>query len=255
MIVDGTISSGIFTVITPDLLAEHFYPVLELGDGLVRCDDELPKTIFHTYFLLGQTAAIVPFLTSENLLDDAFAAQVLATVNGTKPKSLTKIAIGQNGYSFTHVLHVAPEFHSELKGRLDEDRKDCVLCIPIFESEFSSSETVDEFVAMRRRLVATQDWVRRPAPKIMLRFDNPKTKGGTTGAGYVPAGFDQIFQEIAAMVGVQDGFIEILNFRGEVIELVFEQGQSFRIIQGRDDAAARLFSIPDLEGALRAFAE
>ena len=242
-------------MITPDLLAEHFYPVLELGGGLVRCDDELPRTIFHTYFLLGLGAAAVPFVTSENLLDDAFAAQVLATVNGTRPTSLTKIAVGPNGYGFTHVLHVAPEFHSELKGRLDEDRKDCVLCIPIFESEFSSSETVDEFVTLRRRLVPTHDWARRPVPKIMLRFDNPKTKGGTTGDGYIPVRFEQVLQEIAAMVGVQDGFIEILNFRGEVIELVFEQGQSFRLIQGRDDVAARLVSIPDLEGQLRTFVE
>lgn len=242
-------------MITPDLLAEHFYPVRELEDGLVRCDDELPKTIFHTYFLLGQRAATVPFVTSENLLDDAFAAQVLATVNGIRPTSLTKIAIGQNGYGFTHVLHVAPEFHSELKGRLDEERQDCVLCIPIFESEFSGSETVDEFVALRRRLVPTQHWARRPVPKIMLRFDNPKTKGGTTGAGYAPARFEQVFEEIAAMVGVPEGFIEILNFRGVAIELVFEQGQSFRLIEGRDDAAARQFSISDLEGRLRTFVE
>jgi hypothetical protein len=129
------------------------------------------------------------------------------------------------------------EYHAELKGRLDAARANLVLCVPAFDNEFSGTETPQEFFILRREVVPTRLWQREIYPKIALRFDNPRTGGGT-GDDYVLAKFDLVAREIDNMAGVPNGFIEILNVREEVIEVVFAQGDNFHVIPNRDDSQA-----------------
>lgn len=222
--------------ITFDKLVANFYPVDDLGDGLVRCSDELPRRTIHTYFKLPATDGFTPFVVSDDFVDDAFAATVLKTVGDLGVERLTKTKLPTNAYGFTHVLSAPRAYHAHLKGRLDAERARATLCVPIFESEFSGSETPETFGLLFGRVVPTSDWRRAPHPKIALRFDNTKTKGGT-GDGYVLARFDLVLRETDNLLGVADGFIEILNHRDEVVELLFSQADMFTLIENRDDAA------------------
>lgn len=238
--------------ITFDKLVANFYPVDDLGDGLVRCGDELPKKTIHTYFLLPAADGFTPFVVSDDLIDDAFAVMVLKTVGDQAVERLTKSALPANAYGFTHVLSAPQAYHAQLKGRLDAERPRATLCVPIFESEFSGSETPEAFGLLFGRVVPTSDWRRAPHPKIALRFDNTKTKAGT-GDGYVLAGFDLMLREIDNLLGVADGFIEILNHRDEVVELLFSHADTFTLIENRDDAAGVQIGREALPEHLRAF--
>lgn len=238
--------------ITFDKLVANFYPVDDLGDGLVRCGDELPKKTIHTYFKLPAADGFAPFVVSDDFIDDGFAAMVLKTVGDQAVEHLTKSALPANAYGFTHVLSAPQAYHVQLKGRLDAERPRTTLCIPIFESEFSGSETPEAFGLLSGRIVPTSDWRRAPHPKIALRFDNPKTKGGT-GEGYVLVGFDLVLREVDNLLGVADGFIEILNHRDEVLELLFSHGDTFTLIENRDDAAGHQIGRAALGDRLLAF--
>lgn len=239
-------------MITISKLRDNFYPVDEIGDGFVRCADELPETTYYTYFMICDPPGYHPFVVSENRIDDDFAGLVL-TANACKGvSSLTKVELAQNSYGFSHVLFVPFQYHAELKGRLDSDRDMTTLCIPIFNSEFSGTETPEEFVRLRRNIVATSRWDRELTPKIALRFDNGKTKGGTRD-GYVFSRFDQVLGEVDDLVGVSDGFIEVINYRGDVVEILFSKGIDFSWIRGRDDSRSERISKDAIRSRLWAF--
>ncbi|MGO4711647.1 hypothetical protein [Bradyrhizobium sp. 2TAF24] len=239
-------------MLTLEKLRNQFYPVETIGTDLVRCGDELPGRTIHTYVRLCGADGCAPLLVSEDLVDDAFAAQVLHQAGCTGVVRPSKRDLQPNRYGFTHLLEVPPHYHAELKGRLDAERMRTTLCIPIFGCEFSGDETPEDFHALRGRLVPTSRWNRPPCPRISLRFDNPRTGGGT-GERTVFATFDQVLREIANLAGVQDGFIELYNHRGEIVELVYRPRASFSWIEGRDDAAARLIDANAIRDTLWTF--
>ena len=215
-------------------IENHFYPVERLANGLVRGDDEMPICTTHSYFRLGGEDESASFVTSDDFRDDDFAALVLAQAPALPPTTLVKLELQPNSHGFTHLLHVPPHYHHELMGRLDAQRETVTFCIPIFESEFSGTETVDEFFELRRGHVATADWRRQVTPRIKLRYGNEKTSGGADD--YVLAPFDMVLMEVDDLLGVRKGFIDLMNYRGEVVELVFDQGETYRWIADRNDA-------------------
>jgi hypothetical protein len=228
-------------MITISKLTNNFYPVEEVGNGIVRCADELPNKIIYTYFMLRSEGEKVPFVLSENVIDDDFAELVLASCGECNAAELEKVGLSKNRYGFTHFLRVPYTYHSELKGRLDLDRPSTTLCIPIFDAEFSGTETPDEFTDLRRNIVATSNWNREIAPKIVFRFENGNTKGGT-GDGYVFTKFDKVLKEIKNLVGVSNGFLELINFNGSIIEIVASGSANFRWIPDRDDSRSEQIS-------------
>lgn len=218
-------------------LEANFYPVVVEG-RLARAADELADSTIYSYFLLpGAEGEPAPFAVSDDLVDDGFARQALEAAAGRKPEALEKIPLGENRYGFTHLILAAPQFHSELKGRLDAERPSTVLVVPIFEPEFSGDETVEEFYVLRRDVVGTNRWNREIQPKIKLRFDNTKTGTGT-GEDYVLVTFQQLMAEVGNLLGVADGFVEVINYKGDVIELVFGQDEYYSVIRDRDDDSA-----------------
>jgi hypothetical protein len=228
-------------MISVGMLAENFYPVVISGD-LARCADELRDTIVYTYFLLPEReGGIVPFVISQEVVDDDFARQILIAAQGDKIPSIKKVPLGANARGYSHLILAPAHYHAELKGRLDEERSSTILAIPIFHSEFSGDETVEEFLTLRRHLVPTRQWGRTVHPKIRLRFDNKMTGGGT-GANYVLVKFDQLESEIDNLTGVGDGFIEVVNYKGDVIELLSSGEATFSLIRDRNDGGATIVS-------------
>ncbi|UYY57245.1 hypothetical protein [Sphingomonas sp. S2-65] len=215
-------------------LRENFFPVVAAG-ALVRAADELAEKTIYSHFLLpdGETDA-VPFVVSDDIVDDPFARQLLEAARGHRPKGLEKIAFHENSYGFSHLILVAPAYHSELKGRLDAERASTVLVVPIFEPEFSGTETVEEFTTLRREVVPANRWDRTVHPKIRLRFDNAPSGSGT-GDDYVFVTFQQLMSEVGNLMGTSDGFIEVINYKDEVIEIVYAQDELYSVIHDRDD--------------------
>lgn len=239
-------------MITAEKLIANFYPVDRLSGGIYRCADEFPRKTIYSYFLLCDAPGFSPFVVIENDSDDDFARVVLDTIGCSTVTSLTKVTLEVNRHGFTHLLLVPDRYHAELKGRLDTDRPTTILCIPIFDSEFSGTETVEEFFELRRNVVPTYNLTRGVYPKITFRFDNPKTRG-STGDDYVFARFDLVTRELQNLIGVPNGFLEIINYHGSVVEVVFDRNDQFIWIPDRDDAKREQLFKDSVEVRLWAF--
>jgi hypothetical protein len=219
------------------------FPVLaDIGGGILKCKDTLPKATYFYYVRTGdrQRNGQDFLVVSENFEDDAFASAILSSLHDAEVGSKLRFcAVPGNRYGFSKLLLAPPEFHAYFKGRLDEKRKALILCLPVHESEFSGNESVDEFFLMRRNLIPTLDWRRDVCPKISLRFDNPKTRGGT-GDSYVLVKFSTVLKEIENLRDVAKGFIEILNYKKLALEILSRGGDAYCLIKDRDDAGREL---------------
>lgn len=209
---------------------------------LVRCADATPRSTIYYHVALGvEHGRPVDLLTvSADLLDDDFATLVLEAAGGLEPGLvLEKCALPANDHGFDALLLVPPHYHDYFAGRLDAQRGRLILCVPIYGCEFAGDETAQIFRLLTREVVPIRDWRRFAHPRIQLRFSNPVTGGGTDDAvagGYVFAGYDLVLRELADLDGVADGFIELVNHRGRVMELLSPASGRVVILTDRDDA-------------------
>lgn len=230
---------GMRAVLTIDDIEGQFADVVQVGT-LVRCADATPGGRVHYHVALGvEHGRPVDLLTvSADLLDDDFATLVLEAAGGSEPGMvLEKRALSANGHGFDALLLVPPHYHDYFAGRLDAQRDRLILCVPIHGCEFAGDESAELFRLLTRE-VPIRDWRRFAHPRIQLRFDNPVTGGGTDDAmagGYVFAGYDLVLRELANLDGVADGFIELINHRGRVMELLSPAPGRVVIVTDRDD--------------------
>jgi hypothetical protein len=218
-------------------LSVNFSDLLEIKGGVIGCKDVLPKSTFYYYIKwAGENSKGFDFLVvSENRIDDEFAVLVFSSLpdffSGT---SIAVSALEANKFGFSTLVLAPSNFHGYFKGGLDNKRDKLILCVPTHKSEFCGNESIEEFNLMRREIVPTLDWNRKVSPKISLRFDNPKTCGGT-GDSYVLVKNEILSLEIDNLNGVSSGFIEVLNYGGDVIEILSPEVGRYVIIFNRDD--------------------
>lgn len=227
-------------VLTAADIEGQFADVVRVGK-LVRCADVTPRSTVHYHVALGvdHGRSVDLLAVSADLLDDDFAALVLEAAGGFSPALvLEKRALPANTYGFDALLLVPPHYHDYFAGRLNAQRDRLILCVPIYGCEFAGDETAGIFRLLTRE-VPIRDWRRFAHPCIQLRFSNPVTGGGTDDAvasGYVFAGYDLVLRELANLDGVADGFIELVNHRGRVMELLSPAPGRVVILTDRDDA-------------------
>jgi hypothetical protein len=218
---------------------EYQFPgLVRIAGGVIRCADVTPRRTLHYYVALAaqSDAAVDLLLVSEDRIDDAFAALVLSTAVATHDRDvLQKRPLPDNDYGMDTLIVAPPGFHAYFEGRLDTQRDKLFLCVPAFASEFAGNEDAETFRLLANKVVPHRDWTRFAHPRTQLRFDNPVTGGGTIGDGYVFATYDLVMRELANLDGVTDGFIEILNYRGDVLELLSPEPGRIVAITGRDD--------------------
>lgn len=218
----------------------QFSDVVRVRD-LVRCADVTPRSTLHYHVALGADhGRPVDLLTvSENLLDDDFAALITsAAADAGRAAALQKRALPANPYGFDALLLVPPHYHSYFAGRLDAERDRLVLCLPIYGCEFRGDEDAETFRLLAKDVVPIRDWRRFAHPRTQLRFSNPATGGGTDDAvagGYVFATYDLVLRELANLDGVADGFVELVNHHGRVMELLSPAPGRVVTITDRDD--------------------
>lgn len=206
-------------------IQRNFIDIVEFQNGALKFKDIVPAYSYIYYFINDKTNSRNVLAVSQDSEDDILA-KLLLKAGCEAPNNISdlcKYAFCQGkeiGYPFTHCIMAPPQYHSYFKGRLDIERTDLFLVIPIFKCEFSGDESIELFYQLRREVVSTLDWKRTPNPKVMVRFDNPATGGGTTGKFPVPIRYNVLQEEICNLDGVMSGFIEVTSYRGDYAELL-----------------------------------
>lgn len=126
-----------------------------------------------------------------------------------------------------------PSTYHGLLNRI-EKRTGLFLCLPIFRCEFTGEESAEDFKWSTHHIVDVNNWHRTRQPKISVYFDNPRTGGGTDKDGAIVS-LETLIAEIDNLSGVSDGFIEITNYRNEVIEVLSPEEGRYVLIHNRQD--------------------
>ena len=235
-------------------LLMHFPDALRLEDDVMKFKIEVPKHKYYYYLRLASTDTnnCDLLVTSVDIEDDDFAIRSIFSIpHEFQQINLSIETIDKNEYNFSNILIVPNKFHHHLEGAIST-RDDLVLCVPIHKSEFSGKETVKEFATLQR-MIPIESWSRTVHPRIILRFDNQKTKGGTIGGKYVFCRYSTIMNEIKNLDGVTNGFIEIINYKDNVLEILSKNIGTYVLIRERDDYSSVLMGYDELLGIVWSF--
>lgn len=193
---------------------------------------------FNYAYCLRSTEDQDLLVVSKGIEDRKFASSVTMQAPACLPPGApTVFELQANDYGFTHAMAVPHTYHGHLKGRLEAKRGQLFLCIPIFRCEFAGDESADAFRDAILRTVAVFDWTRTVSPKISVYFDNPGTGGGTEACGAIVT-FATLISEVKNLSGIVNGFIEITNYTGDVVEVLSTSKGAFTLIRNRKDEEA-----------------
>ncbi|HDS1826999.1 TPA: hypothetical protein QEM95_10260 [Stenotrophomonas maltophilia] len=220
-------------MITKDDLLREFG---ELGEAHGCYFGKYVVATFTIHCCLRNTNGHDLAITSKDIADPEFAANVLLNApHHLSHDGPTIFEIPSSAYGFTHALAVPATYHGLLNR--NANRTNLFLCLPIFRCEFSGNESVEEFKWSTHHIVDVNNWHRTRQPKIGVYFDNPRTGGGTDGDGAIVS-LETLVAEIDNLNGVGNGFIEITNYRGEVIEVLSPAEGHYVLIRNRKDEEA-----------------
>lgn len=219
-----------------NLLEDEYGDVVKKESDIFFFQDET-KTYVLNYWLKTRAEDVKLLVISQDFIDDALARIVFDSIpvfsSKGKPVVFPIFAGKHSSSSFTHVLVLPQNYHGYMKDT-GIDRKDLYLCIPIFRCEFSGEESAEEFMDMRVRSVPVLDWRRTVHPKVKVYFDNPKTGAGADEAR-VLVKYSTLLLEVDNLEGVSNGFIELENYKGDVIEIISPAKKEFILILNRED--------------------
>lgn len=122
-----------------------------------------------------------------------------------------------NVYGFIYVMVVFSIYYGFLNWI--EKCMGLFLCLLIFWCEFNGNELVEDFKWFIYYIVDVNNWYRIKQLKISVYFDNFCIGGGMDKDGVIVS-LEILIVEIDNVSGVSNGFIEIINYCGEVIEVL-----------------------------------
>jgi len=242
-------------VLTKQDLLDNFSNVTEIGHHAFKCLETTKISTYYYYvYIASENSCQSDFLiVAEDMENDDFACAIFGAIKDLGiPPQLAISPAPQNPYGFSSILLAQKDFHAHFKGILDDKRQALTLCIPIHRCEFSGYETAQEFMLMRRDIVPTMNWDREICPKTILRFDNPKTQSGT-GDTEILVRQDALLREIENIEGVPSGFIEVINYSGQIVEILSPSLGTYIFIRSRDDDSRESLTKPILLIKLHSF--
>lgn len=217
-------------ILESDILDEYD-SVRIISGGVYFFQDEV-ATYTLNYWLKPSTLGDL-IVVSRNKILDSLALTILRNSCSASLENKPIICEFYGMYEgFSHVLIVPPNYHGYLKGAASVNRDNLYLCVPIFRCEFSGFETEEEFRWLSLHNTATLDWAREAQPILRVYFDNPKTGSGSDKSG-VYLRWSGLVREIDLLNGVRNGFIEIANWNGDVVEVVSQEPDKYILIKER----------------------
>lgn len=238
-------------MISRNALLKTYDSVEVLAGNVYFFQDEM-QAYTYNYWLcaFGEKDLIV---VSQDHVITLLALDVIASASAGCVASSTPtiVDLKTSASTFTHLMIVPCHYHGYFKGVDGVDRRALYWCMPIHRCEFSGSESEDDFREMRFHYVPVLDWKRKAHPKLLVYFDNPKTGGGTDEAGAFHQ-WSELLQVISELNGVTNGFIEITNYQGQVMEVLSPAQDVFLLIRNRKDE--EYLEFPLLVEALTRFA-
>ncbi|MGY5049588.1 hypothetical protein ACWDE0_28805 [Streptomyces sp. 900105755] len=120
------------------------------------------------------------------------------------------------GYSFDAVAATVPAVHGHHRVRIPDLMPLTTIVFPAYRCEFSGRETLEEAEARYHKMLPTADIGRGPVPFLKMRYDNPRTGGGSNNPGRALAGPEVLPAEIAELRNAPGGFVEYENHAGDV---------------------------------------
>ncbi len=230
-------------MITQDDLTKHFANVSAVGDGVLRADDVVSNQRYFNYVWGGEHKGREYLVVSKGVVDDRYVLRLRNNIpSSIKAEALTVSPLEQVGRSFDTIFIAPPSFHRHFRGRLDEKRTALFLVIPGYRCEFVGDENAGEFLETCRRSVLVDDLTRTMSPKVRLRYHNSRTRGGT-GDGYVISNYKLASHEVANLDGASDGFVEIVNYKNEIMEILWSAESGYLLIHDRNDSQRRSVSL------------
>jgi len=210
-------------------LEVEFVDVEELEAGLFCFSDETRSNVFIHHLKTDQQRERAFFTLAERDRNDVLASAIINAAIEVGPQ-FQKICCAEHQEikPFSHLLFVPPHYHHQLEDRLEFRRRDVCWCVPMYRNEFSGTESKEEFDKLQK-MIPLLKWNRKPVPKVLIQFDNPRTQGGTYGNRHVAFSLEDALLELEEINGCPEGFIDIKNWKGERCRIVSPTSDSFSI--------------------------
>ncbi|MCG7202798.1 hypothetical protein [Streptomyces arenae] len=162
-------------------------------------------------------------------LDDALAAAVLAFARAHESELIAEgcfltfvDGFEAPGYAFDSVAATVPEVHGHHRVQNPDLTPVTTIVFPAYRCEFSGQETLEEAEARYHKMLPTADIGRGPVPFLKMRFDNPRTGGGSNNPGRALARPEVLLAEIPELRNAPGGFVEYENHAGDVRRLQWD---------------------------------
>jgi len=178
--------------------------------------------------------------------DEALARAVLAFAREheseliSEGRFLTSVdGFSAPGYTFDSVAATVPEVHGHHRVQNPEFTPFVYIVFPGYGCEFSGSETLAEAEARYHKMLPTAEIDREPVPFLKMRFDNPRTGGGSTNPGRALAYPHVLMNELPQLENAPEAFVEYENRHGKVWRVEWSDG-SWSVTEGSDRRAMSL---------------
>ncbi|MET8896068.1 hypothetical protein [Streptomyces albogriseolus] len=152
----------------------------------------------------------------------AFAREHEQELIGTGRPIAAVPGFSADGYAFDAVAATAPEVHGHHKAQNPDLTAVTYIVFPAFKTEVSGRESLEEAQARYQKMLNPAEIGREAVPFLKMRFDNPRTGGGSTNAGRALTYPRMLRQEIPQLEGTPGGFVEWENRTGEVWRVAWD---------------------------------
>ncbi|MER5306831.1 hypothetical protein ABT034_03380 [Streptomyces sp. NPDC002773] len=162
-------------------------------------------------------------MNSIDVHDEGLTRAVLAFARehqlgrGPESRPLTVLpGFSYGDYRFDAVAATSPAVHGYHVGRNEELNEVVSGVFPAYQCEFRGDESPEVAVMRVKRMLRPTVLTRSPVPYLRMRYENTRTRGGSTGASRGFATQDVLLLELALLEGAPGSFVEVENHRGDV---------------------------------------
>lgn len=207
--------------------AGRFHYTLALAaDGAhalqVNCRDEMDTDL---------VVAVLGFARART--DVVLSAAPFAVMEGFSSPSETP---------FDSVAATIPAVHRYHPRRRAELNEVTYAVFPAYRCEFSLMETQEEAAYRFDDMLDAANLRRTPSPWVRLRYDNPKTGGGSEGPDLGITSFSVVQRVLRDLEGAEGAYAEFENFRYERRRVSWAGG----LVVSWDEDKTRTTELPDL---------